>query len=276
MILDLPTRSLDLSTPQIMGVLNLTPDSFSDGGQHVGVEAALAHARRMIGEGASIIDVGGESTRPSAAPVSEQEELQRVIPVIERLRQEIDCVISIDTRHAAVMAAACAAGAELINDVGALRASGAVDAALQSRAAVCLMHMQGEPGTMQQAPVYDDVVAEVATFLQVRVAACEAAGIPRSRLLIDPGFGFGKTLPHNLRLMSALETFRDLGLPLLVGVSRKSMLGQLSGLAVDQRLAPGLAAAALAVWQGARIIRTHDVAPTVEAVRFAAAVAAVR
>jgi dihydropteroate synthase len=275
-ILDLPTRSLDLSTPQIMGVLNLTPDSFSDGGQHVGVEAALAHARRMIGEGASIIDVGGESTRPSAAPVSEQEELQRVIPVIERLRQEIDCVISIDTRHAAVMAAACAAGAELINDVGALRASGAVDAALQSRAAVCLMHMQGEPGTMQQAPVYDDVVAEVATFLQVRVAACEAAGIPRSRLLIDPGFGFGKTLPHNLRLMSALETFRDLGLPLLVGVSRKSMLGQLSGLAVDQRLAPGLAAAALAVWQGARIIRTHDVAPTVEAVRFAAAVAAVR
>lgn len=276
MNLQLPGRRLALDEPCVMGVLNLTPDSFSDGGRYADLEAALAHARQMLDEGARIIDVGGESTRPGAQPVAEPVELDRVIPVIERLRAEIDCIVSIDSRHPAVMRAACAAGAELINDVNALRAPGAIEAAVETGAAVCLMHMQGDPLTMQQAPVYYNVVAEVSAFLRERVAACLDAGIATEQLLIDPGFGFGKTLAHNLRLMAALEPLCQIGPPLLIGVSRKSMLGPMSGLAVEARLAPGLAAAALAVWQGAKIIRTHDVAQTVQAVRFAAAVGAHR
>lgn len=276
MNLQLPGRRLALDEPCVMGVLNLTPDSFSDGGRYADLEAALAHARQMLDEGARIIDVGGESTRPGAQPVAEPVELDRVIPVIERLRAETDCIVSIDSRHPAVMRAACAAGAELINDVNALRAPGAIEAAVETGAAVCLMHMQGDPLTMQQAPVYHDVVAEVSAFLRERVAACLDAGIATEQLLIDPGFGFGKTLAHNLRLMAALEPLCQIGPPLLIGVSRKSMLGPMSGLAVEARLAPGLAAAALAVWQGAKIIRTHDVAQTVQAVRFAASVGAHR
>jgi dihydropteroate synthase len=276
MMLELPTRSLDLARPCVMGVLNLTPDSFSDGGEYPDIDAALARALEMVGEGAAIIDVGGESTRPGAQPVDEQQELERIVPLIERLRRASDCVISIDTSKPVVMDAACAAGAEIINDVAALRAPGAIAVAVHHRAAVCLMHMQGEPRTMQQAPQYADVVEEVAGFLRHRRETCEAAGIARNRILIDPGFGFGKTLAHNLRLMAHLHTFCAADLPVLIGVSRKSFLGQVSGLPLAGRLSPGLAAATLAVWQGVRILRTHDVKETVEAMRFADAVTAAR
>ncbi|MBL6750728.1 MAG: dihydropteroate synthase [Nevskia sp.] len=255
-----------------MGILNLTPDSFSDGGRHAGAGAALAHAQQMVAEGAAIVDVGGESTRPGAEPVAEQEELDRTIPVVERLVRELDCVVSIDTRKPAVMRAACAAGAEIVNDVNALRAPGAVDAVLRHRAAAVLMHMRGEPRGMQQAPAYADLVGEVRDFLAQRLRACVEAGIPALALALDPGFGFGKTLQHNLQLMAALEVFASLGRPLLVGVSRKSMLGAALGLPVDRRLHAGIAAAALAVWQGAAIVRTHDVGPTVEAVKLVAAI----
>jgi dihydropteroate synthase len=271
-ILQLPTRQLDLRTPVVMGVLNLTPDSFSDGGRYNEMTAALARARTMLEEGAAIIDIGGESTRPGAAAVSAQEELDRVIPVIEHLRKTRDCVISIDTMKPEVMAAACVAGAELINDVNALQADGALAVARAHGAAVCVMHMQGVPQTMQAAPQYRDVVGEVRDFLVARVAACVAAGIDRDSIVIDPGFGFGKSLAHNLFLFKQIHAFEDLALPILVGVSRKSMLGQVLNLPVERRLNAGLAAAALAVNQGARIIRTHDVLATVEAVKFAAAV----
>jgi dihydropteroate synthase len=274
MLLRLRSRSLDLSTPVVMGVLNVTPDSFSDGGRFLDTDDALRQALKMLSEGAAIIDVGGESTRPGAQPVAIQEELDRVIPVIEQLRKASDCVISIDTMKPVLMRAACAAGADLINDVMALRAPGALTAALETGAAVCLMHMQGEPRTMQQTPLYGDVLAEVGEFLAQRAQACEDAGIPRNRLLLDPGFGFGKTLQHNLQLLAGLEALTKLKLPLLIGVSRKSMFGQLLGASVEDRLYPGLAAAALAVWQGAAIVRTHDVKATVDAVRVAAAVRA--
>jgi len=259
-----------------MGVLNVTPDSFSDGGQFADATAALGRARQMAEEGAAIIDVGGESTRPGAQPVSEQQELDRVLPVIERIRRELGCVISIDTMKPAVMRAACAAGAELINDVMALRAPGALEAARDTGAAACLMHMQGEPRTMQQAPVYADVVEDVRAFLAGRVAACIAAGIPRERLVVDPGFGFGKTLNHNLALLAGIDVLADLGLPVLVGVSRKSMLGALLERPADQRVPGGLAAAVLAAWQGARIVRTHDVRATMDALKVTAAVEAAR
>jgi dihydropteroate synthase len=272
MILQLPKRSLDLSRPAVMGVLNVTPDSFSDGGRYPDVDAALRRAAAMAGEGAAIIDIGGESTRPGAQDVPEQEELDRVVPVIERLRRELDCVISIDTRKPPVMRSACAAGAEIVNDVFALRAPGAIEAVRESRAAIVLMHMQGDPRTMQAQPRYDDVVREVRAFLAERVDACEAAGIERDRLLIDPGFGFGKTFDHNLTLLGGLDALGALHVPLVVGVSRKSMLGKLLDLPVDRRLHSGLSAAALAVWLGASVIRTHDVRATVEAIRFAAAV----
>ena len=258
--------------PVIMGVLNVTPDSFSDGGRHRLIEAAVARARVMIDEGAALVDVGGESTRPGAAPVTEQEELDRVLPVVQRLSRELDCAISIDTMKPAVMAAACAAGAHLVNDVNALRAPGAIAVVKAHGAAACLMHMQGEPRTMQIEPRYDDVVAEVGQFLAERIAACAQGGVARERLLIDPGFGFGKSQRHNLRLLARLGVLVDLGVPLLVGVSRKAMLGKYPNRPVDQRLHAGLAAAALAVWQGASVIRTHDVRATVEAVEFAAAV----
>jgi dihydropteroate synthase len=268
MILQLPSSSLDLSAPpRVMGILNVTPDSFSDGGAHAGLEAALRRAREMVAEGAAIIDVGGESTRPGAAPVAEQEELDRVVPVIERIRAELDCLVSVDTMKPAVMDAACAAGAGLINDVYALRAPGAAEVAARHRAAVCLMHMQGEPRGMQQNPHYEDVVTEVAGFLAERVRACEDAGVAPDAILLDPGIGFGKTDAHNLRLLGRLDALAGLGKPLLIGVSRKSLFGRLLGLPVDKRLHPGLAAAVLAVWQGAAVVRTHDVAATVEAIR---------
>jgi dihydropteroate synthase len=264
--------SVDLTQPRVMGVLNVTPDSFSDGGQYAQLDAALAHAQAMVAQGADFIDVGGESTRPGAAEVSEQEELDRTIPVIERLAGEIQIPISIDTQKSAVMRAAVAAGASLINDVAALRGEGALAAAAELQVPVCLMHMQGAPRTMQQAPHYEDVVAEVAAFLQERIDACVAAGIPREQILLDPGFGFGKTLAHNVTLMLGLSQLSALGCPLLIGVSRKSMIGALAGtveqpIPVDQRLAGSLAAALSAVTQGAAIVRVHDVAETVQALR---------
>ncbi|MGA1562026.1 MAG: dihydropteroate synthase [Gammaproteobacteria bacterium] len=264
--------SVDLTQPRVMGVLNVTPDSFSDGGQHAQLDAALAHAQAMVAQGADFIDVGGESTRPGAAEVSEQEELDRTIPVIERLAAEIAVPISIDTQKPAVMLAAVAAGASLINDVAALRSEGALAAAAELQVPVCLMHMQGAPRTMQQAPHYEDVVAEVAAFLQERIDACVAAGIPREQILLDPGFGFGKTLAHNVTLMQGLAKLSALGCPLLIGVSRKSMIGALAGtvdqpIAVEQRLAGSLAAALSAVTHSAAIVRVHDVAETVQALR---------
>jgi dihydropteroate synthase len=257
-----------------MGVLNVTPDSFSDGGRFSAPEQAVAHALAMAGEGAALLDVGGESTRPGAAPVSPAEELERVIPVIEALVAGGAPPVSIDTTRPEVMLAAAAAGAELINDVRALRAPGALEAAAASGCGVCLMHMQGEPRTMQEAPAYDDVVEDVYAFLATRIGACAAAGIGLERIVVDPGFGFGKSLAHNLSLMRHLDRFTRLGVPVLVGVSRKSMLGAVTGRPVGERLAAGLALATLAVSAGARIIRSHDVAATLDAVRMAAAVLA--
>ena len=276
MQLQLKTRVLDLSAPVVMGVLNVTPDSFSDGGRYTSADTALAQARRMLEEGAAIIDVGGESTRPGAEPVPEAEELARVLPVIERIASELGCVISIDTMKPGVMRAACAAGAELVNDVMALRTPGALEAVRDAGAAVCLMHMQGEPRTMQQAPQYGDVVQDVRAFLGARIEACVKAGIGAARIVIDPGFGFGKTLAHNLKLLGALGEIATLGPPLLVGVSRKGMFGQLLDRPAGERLAGGVAAAALAAWQGARIVRTHDVRATMDALKVTAAVRAAR
>jgi dihydropteroate synthase len=265
-------RVLDLAEPVVMGILNCTPDSFSDGGRFVSVDLALAQAERMIGEGALIIDVGGESTRPGALPVSVSEEIDRVLPLIERLRGTHPVWISIDTLKPEVMDAACAAGADLINDVRALLAPGAVEVAARHRVAVCLMHMKGEPQTMQQAPCYQHVTTDVRRFLQQRLDTCVDAGIPVQRIVLDPGFGFGKTLEHNLQLLAELPDLVELGPPLLAGLSRKSMFQQLLGLNVGERLHASVAAATLAVWQGASIIRAHDVRATVEAVRFASAV----
>lgn len=267
--LTLKTRVLDLSEPVVMGILNVTPDSFSDGGRFFAKDAALQHARTMLLEGAKILDVGGESTRPGAQAVSEQQELERVIPVIECIRRELDCVISVDTMKPAVMRAACAAGAELINDVRALRAPGALQAARDSGAAVCLMHMQNEPRTMQQAPRYQNVLAEVKAFLLERMAACEAAGIGLEKIAVDPGIGFGKTLEHNLALLGGLEQFTELRQPLLVGLSRKSMFKQMLGRETAERVPASLSAAAIAVLMGAAIVRAHDVAATVDAIRVA-------
>lgn len=273
MKLELPDgRMLDLTSVAVMGVLNVTPDSFSDGGRHDDVERAVTAAMRMIEAGAAIIDVGGESTRPGSAPVSADEECRRVIPVISALRKRTECPISIDTMKAQVIREACRAGAAIINDVNALRADGALAAAVDSGAAVCLMHMQGDPQTMQIAPAYSAVVDDVIGFLRQRIDVCRAAGIPRGRLLVDPGFGFGKRLDHNLELLANLSVFEVLALPILVGMSRKGMLGQITGRTVDDRLAAGTAAAAIAVLNGARVIRTHDVAATVDAVRIAQSV----
>lgn len=255
-----------------MGILNVTPDSFSDGGAYVETARAVDHALTLVEQGAAIIDIGGESTRPGANPVDEREEMARVLPVIEALRAQSDVFISIDTTKPQVMRAACAAGADMVNDVMALRAPGAIDAARENEAAVCLMHMQGEPRTMQTAPVYGDVVADVRAFLAERVAACRSAGIDDSRLCVDPGFGFGKTLAHNLELMRRLRCFVDDGLPVLIGVSRKSMFAKLHGHdGMESRIHASITAAFWAATQGAGIIRSHDVAHTVEALMLAAA-----
>ena len=259
---------LDLSRPLVMGILNCTPDSFSDGGTFFARDAALAHARAMVGEGADIIDIGGESTRPGAQPVSAAEEIERVVPVIDRLAREIDIPISIDTSKPEVMRAACAAGASFINDVQALRVTGALTAAAALNVPVCLMHMQGEPRTMQQQPRYADVVAEVRAFLRERAEVALAAGVPRERIVLDPGFGFGKTVEHNLQLLRGLGAIADLGYPVLAGLSRKSMIGQLLGLPVERRLHASVALALLAVQNGATIVRVHDVGATVEALRM--------
>lgn len=271
---DCAGKVLDLRQPVVMGVLNVTPDSFSDGGHYTQLDDALRRAEAMVAEGAAIIDVGGESTRPGAPLVPVAEELARVLPVIERLARVLPVPISVDTSKPEVMRAAVAAGAGLINDIYALRRPGALAAAAELAVPVCLMHMRGTPETMQREPRYSDPVAEVRAFLEERLADCAAAGIPHQRLLLDPGFGFGKTLEHNLALLAGLPTLTALGLPLLVGLSRKSMIGALTGREVDGRLAGSLAAAVLAVERGARVIRVHDVAATRDALRVAWAVLA--
>lgn len=254
-----------------MGVLNVTVDSFSDGGRFRDFDAALEHAERMAGEGAAIIDVGGESTRPGAEPVPLQQELDRVVPVVEALASRIDAVISVDTMKPGVMREVARAGAGLINDVRALLEPGALEAAAASGAAVCLMHMQGMPRTMQQDPHYDDVVVEVDAFLRGRVAAARAAGIAADRICIDPGFGFGKTVTHNLQLLAGLPRLVDSGVPVLVGLSRKSMLARLTGREVQDRLAGSVALATIAALHGAHIVRAHDVAATRDAIAVASA-----
>lgn len=266
-------RALDLSLPKVMGVLNRTPDSFSDGGAFIDFDSALRHAEQMAREGAAIIDIGGESTRPGAQAVSVEQELERVIPLIERLAPEIDIPISVDTSKPEVMRAAVAVGAGMINDIYALRQPVALEAACDCDVPMVLMHMQGEPRTMQKSPHYDNVVAEVKQFLEERVRVCEAAGIPHTNILIDPGFGFGKTLEHNLELLRRLRELTTLGLPVVVGLSRKSSIGTLlGGLPADQRLHGSVAAAVVAVMNGANIVRAHDVKPTVEVLKVAAAV----
>ncbi|MNF52514.1 Dihydropteroate synthase [compost metagenome] len=267
-------RVLDLARPHVMGILNVTPDSFSDGGRFSGRDAALRHAAEMVAAGATLIDVGGESTRPGARAVSPTEELERVAPAVEAIARELDVVISLDTSTPAVMREGARLGAGMINDVRALRRDGALDAAADTGLPVCLMHMLGEPGNMQQDPCYGDVVREVRDFLAERMQACTVAGIPAERLILDPGFGFAKTLAHNLSLFKHMEALHELGRPLLVGVSRKSMIGQALGREVHQRLYGSLALAALAVAKGACILRVHDVAETVDAVRMVAAVQA--
>lgn len=260
---------LGLAYPCVMGVLNVTPDSFSDGGKFLGRDKALRQAGRMIADGAAVIDIGGESTRPGAAAVSEQQELERVVPVVEAICAEFEIPVSIDSSKPGVMRAAVAAGAAMINDVRALRADGALAAAVELQVPVCLMHMQGDPGSMQANPQYSDVVAEVTQFLQGRVAECIAAGLGPELLLVDPGFGFGKSVAQNLQLLANLQQLRRIACPLLIGVSRKSTLGTLTGRDVDERLAASIAAAVVAVLHGADIIRAHDVRETVDAVRIA-------
>ncbi|CAM0998682.1 dihydropteroate synthase [Rhodanobacter sp. Root179] len=265
-VLDCAGRPLRLDRARVVGILNVTPDSFSDGGLHDSVEAAVAHGVRMAEEGADMLDVGGQSTRPGAAEVSLEEELQRVVPVVEQLVARTSLPIAVDTSRPEVMRAAVAAGAGMINDVYALRRDGAMDAVAELGVPVCLMHMQGEPRSMQDEPHYDDVVGEVHRFLTDRLFACELAGIDRRKVLVDPGFGFGKTLEHNLALLSALEQFANLGSGVYAGLSRKSMIGTLTGRSVPgERQAGSVAAALIAVQRGARMVRVHDVAATVDA-----------
>ncbi len=255
-----------------MGILNMTPDSFSDAGRFTAPAAALLHAEQMAADGAAIIDVGGESTRPGADGVGEQEEIDRVAPVVEALRAAVDVPISVDTSKPGVMRAVVAAGATMINDVRALRSDGALEAAADLQQPVCLMHMLGQPSTMQQDPEYSNVVDEVTQFLRERVATCREAGIDENLLVIDPGFGFGKTSKDNIELLANLRQLQSIGLPVLIGVSRKSTLGAITGREIDGRLPASIAAAILAVERGAKIIRAHDVAETVDALRVASAV----
>jgi len=270
-------QQLDLNRCNIMGILNVTPDSFSDGGQHNNLDAALFHAEKMIQQGAVLIDVGGESTRPGAAPVSLQEELDRVIPVVEAIHQNLDAIISVDTSTPEVITQSAAVGAGLINDVRALQREGALAAAAATNLPICLMHMQGQPDSMQQAPSYDNVVNDIHEFLAERISACADVGIEKSRLLLDPGFGFGKSVDHNYQLLNELESFHQFDLPLLVGISRKTMIGKvlqdknLQDRPANQRLYGSLAAAVIAAMKGSAILRVHDVAATFDALQVVAA-----
>ena len=274
--LDCAGRVLKLDRTRVMGIVNVTPDSFSDGGAHASAEAAVAHGLALAAQGADILDVGGESTRPGAAPVPLEEELRRVVPVIERLARETALPISVDTRKPEVMRAAVQAGAGMVNDVGALRGDGALQTAAALGVPVVLMHMLGEPGSMQDDPRYDDVVAEVHRFLAERIFAAELAGIARKNIVVDPGFGFGKTTGHNVLLLAGLERFAELGVPLLAGLSRKRSIGELTGRAVPGgRVAGSVAAHLLAAPRGAAVVRVHDVAATVDALKVWEAVAAV-
>ncbi|MEH0666942.1 dihydropteroate synthase [Vibrio scophthalmi] len=267
MILKANNKTLDLSTPQVMGILNVTPDSFSDGGQFNSLERALEQAQRMIDAGVTIIDIGGESTRPGAPDVSLDEELARVVPIIQAIRARSDVWISIDTSKAQVMAQAIAAGADIINDVRALQEPGALEVAAQSGLPICLMHMKGQPRTMQANPSYDDLLVEVGEFLQERMQACQAAGIDKAQLILDPGFGFGKTLEHNYHMLAHLEQFHRFGLPLLAGMSRKSMLFKLLDKAPAECMAASVSCATIAAMKGAQIIRVHDYEQTLDAMK---------
>jgi dihydropteroate synthase len=272
MKLELPRqRHLNLTRCKLMAILNITPDSFSDGGKFIAVDTALKQVERMLADGADIIDIGGESTRPGAKLVSLQQELDRVIPVIELIRQEFDTVISVDTYKAKVMTEAALAGADMINDVKALQDVGALEAAAMLQIPVCLMHMQGQPQSMQVAPQYSDVVDDAKHFLQARVQSCIGAGIAPSQLVLDPGFGFGKTVAHNYQLLARLAEFEMQGMPVLAGMSRKSMIGQLLNRNTSERLAGSIACATIAVMHGARIIRAHDVKETADAIAVAQA-----
>lgn len=274
--LDCAGRTLRLDVPRVLGIVNVTPDSFSDGGEHATAEAAVAHGLKLAGEGADALDIGGESTRPGADDVPLEEELRRVIPVVERLAKETSLPISIDTSKPEVMRAAVAAGAGMINDVYALRRDGALEAAASLGVPVVLMHMLGEPRSMQEAPAYDDVVAEVHRFLAERIFAAEMAGIAKKHIVVDPGFGFGKTLEHNLTLLAQLQRFTELGVPLMAGLSRKKGIGTLTGREEPHdRVHGSVAAALLAAQRGARLLRVHDVAATVDALKVWNAVAAV-
>ena len=271
-ILRCGAKTLDLSRPVVMGVVNVTPDSFSDGGSFLSAEAAVAHGVRLVEEGAALVDIGGESTRPGAAPVSVEEELRRVLPVVEGLSKAVpQAIVSVDTSKPEVIRQAVAAGAGLINDVRALGEPGALEALVASDCAVCLMHMQGDPQTMQRSPRYVDVVKEVKAYLQERVQRCRAAGVSADRILVDPGFGFGKTLEHNLELLRHLKDSSPEGLPLLVGLSRKSIVGTLTGRAAADRVYGSVALAVMAALNGALIVRAHDVAATVDALKIVSA-----
>lgn len=262
------SKTLDLTTPQVMGIVNITPDSFSDGGKYNQLESALRHVESMIAAGTAIIDIGGESTRPGAADVNLEMELARVIPVIEAIRQRFDCWISIDTSKAQVMTEAVNAGADLINDVRALQEAGALEAAAKANVPICLMHMQGQPRTMQSDPNYVDLITDVNQFLHERIQACEQYGITRQQLVLDPGFGFGKTMAHNYQLLAQLEQFHQFGLPLLAGMSRKSMISQLLNIPPSDCLAGSLACATIAAMKGAQIIRVHDAKETIDVVKI--------
>lgn len=260
-------RVLDLSEPRIMGILNFTPDSFSDSGKFFSQDKALVQVEKMLHEGASIIDIGGESTRPNAQTVTLEQELERVVPLVEAVRKRFDCLISVDSSKAEVFREAAKVGADILNDIRALREPNALEVAVELGLPICLMHMQGSPQNMQLNPVYDDVLEEVADFLNRRILACVTAGIAKERIIIDPGFGFGKSVRHNYILLKHLQAFVDSGFPVLAGLSRKSMLGEVTGRAVAERLAGSLAGALLAVQNGAKIIRVHDVAETADVLK---------
>jgi dihydropteroate synthase len=267
MMITANNKSLDLSRPHVMAILNVTPDSFSDGGKYNSIELALAQVDKMIKAGVSIVDVGGESTRPGAPDVSLEEELRRVVPVIKAIREKYDVWISVDTSKAEVMRQAIDAGADLINDIRSLQEPGALEVAAEAKLPICLMHMKGQPRTMQVAPHYDDVMSDVSAFLEERIAACEAAGIDKSQLILDPGFGFGKTIEHNYHMLAHLEKFHEFGLPILAGMSRKSMIFKLLDKPAAECTNASVVCATIAAMKGAQIIRVHDFEKTIEAMK---------